>query len=138
LGLILDSSVLIGAERGTLDMIRFLESVSSDFVAISAVTASELMHGCHRAPDPGTRARRSAFVDAILDVLPVVPFGLSEARRHAELWADLQRKGKMIGSHDLLIAATAIARGDSLATLNPKEFKRVAGLMVLSLDRFSS
>ncbi len=126
--MILDTSVLIAAERQTIRFEAFLENLSDEPVAMAAITASELLHGCHRATDAGTRARRSAFVDSVLDLIPVLPFGLSEARRHAALWADLMREGAMIGPHDLLIAATALARGETLATLNQREFARVPGL----------
>ena len=44
----------------------------------------------------------------------------------------------MIGAHDLLIGATALARGDALATLNQREFSRVAGLRLVAIDRFLS
>jgi len=133
---ILDTSVLVGAERGTIRLEPLLESLGEAAVAIAAVTAAELLHGCHRANDPGVRARRFAFVDALLELIPVVPFGLAEARRHAELWAHLAREGMMIGPHDLMIGATALAQGHQLATLNTKEFGRVAGLRLVTLDRF--
>lgn len=132
----LDSSVLIAAERGGIRLEPFLNSLGDAPVGIAAVTASELLHGCHRAADPGIRARRFAFVDALLARVPVLPFGLAEARRHAELWAHLAREGTMIGAHDLLIGATALAHGHSLATLNTTEFGRVAGLRLINLERF--
>ncbi|MEO8193775.1 MAG: type II toxin-antitoxin system VapC family toxin [Gemmatimonadales bacterium] len=138
MGVILETSLLIGSERGTIRITQFLESLASDTVAISSVTASELLHGCHRARNTAIRVRRFAFVEALLDAIPVLPFGLAEARLHAELWADLVKRGRMIGPHDLLIAATALARGDGLATLNQQEFKRVAGLRLVPVDRFVS
>lgn len=134
--MILDTSVLVAAERGTLRLEPFLESLGDVPVAVAAITAAELLHGCHRATDPGVRARRFAFVEALLDLMPVLPFGLAEARRHAELWAHLTREGAVIGPHDLLIGATALAQGHRLATLNRQEFSRVAGLGLVALDRF--
>ena len=107
-------------------------------MAVAAITASELLHGCHRASDPGVRARRAAFVDALLDALPVLPFGLPEARRHAELWAELARTGNAIGPHDLLIAATALAQGHALVTINQREFGRVPGLRLVATERYLS
>jgi len=136
LGLILDTSVLIAAEHGSLDLPPFLDAHADEPVAMAAITASELLHGYHRARDAGTRARRAAFVEALLDLIPVLPFGVREARQHAELWAALMRKGSVIGPHDMLIAATALAHGDALATLNRKEFKRVAGLQLARLDSY--
>lgn len=133
MGLVLDSSVLVGAERGAVRLEPLLESLGEEAVWISAITASELLHGCHRASDAAVRARRGAFVEAVLDAVPVLPFGLPEARRHAELWAELARTGAMIGAHDLLIAATALAGGHALATLNRAEFGRVPGLRLAAI-----
>jgi tRNA(fMet)-specific endonuclease VapC len=136
--LILDTSILVAAERRTVRLESLLKAAGDQPVAIAAITAAELLHGCRRAADPGVRARRGAYVEAILDAIPVLPFGLSEARRHAELWAELVRQGTMIGAHDLLIGATALARGEELATLNQREFTRVAGLRLTAVERFLS
>jgi len=135
-GVVLDTSVLVAAERGAVRFEALLESLGEEPVAVAAITASELLHGCHRAKDAGVRARRAAFVDALLDAVPVLPFGLPEARRHAELWAGLARAGKVIGPHDLLIAATALAQGHALVTSNRREFGRVPGLRLVSIERF--
>lgn len=138
MGVVLDTSVLVATERRALRFEALLESLGDEPVAISAITASELLHGCHRASNAGTRARCAAFVEALLDALPVLPFGLAEARLHAEIWAELARRGTMIGPHDLLIAASAMARGYLVASLNQREFARVAGLQVVAIDRFLS
>jgi len=135
-GIVIDTSVLVAGERRALRFEALLESLGEEPVAIAAITASDLLHGCHRASDPGVRARRAAFVDALLEAIPVLPFGLPEARRHAELWAGLAREGSVIGPHDLLIAATALAQGHSLVTMNQREFGRVPGLRLVAVERF--
>lgn len=88
---ILDTSILIAAERQTIRFESLLENLEDEPVAIAAITASELLHGCHKATDAGTRARRAAFVDALFDIIPVLPFGLPEARRNAALWTVRRR-----------------------------------------------
>jgi tRNA(fMet)-specific endonuclease VapC len=124
-GTLLDSSVLIRLEctGSTLTL------ADDEEVAIAAITASELLHGVHRA-DPQRRAQREAFVEHVLRVLPVYPFSLETARVHARLWADLAVAGHLIGPHDLILAATALALGWSVATHNASEFARVPGLVV--------
>ena len=77
-------------------------------------------------------------LEKLLDALPMLPFGLPEARRHAELWAELSRTGNAIGPHDLLIAATALAQGHALVTLNQREFGRVPGLRLVATERYLS
>lgn len=134
--MILDTSVLIAAERGTLRFEAMLEGLGDVGVGMAAVTASELLHGCLRAINAGARARRFAFVEGLLETIPVLPFSLAEARQHAQIWAHLAGTGALIGAHDLLIAATALARGHRLATLNQDEFGRVPGLGLVPLGHF--
>ena len=131
--MILDTSVIIAAERGGSQLQDVLAGHAREPVGIAAITASELLHGCHRATHAGVRARRAAFVEALLELVPVLPFGMPEARRHAELWADLARRGVVVGAHDMLIGATALARGDTVVTTNVKEFRRIPGLRVQGL-----
>ena len=134
--MILDASIFIEAERGQFDLDGLLEAQGDELVAIAAVTASELLHGVERATDQFVRLRRHQFVERVLSDFPVLPFGLDEAREHARIWAALATKGALIGPHDLLIAATALANASAVATLNQKEFKRVPGLSLVSLSSF--
>jgi len=99
-------------------------------VGIAVITASELLHGVHRA-SPQHRARRDAFVEAVLMAFPPLPFDLLCARAHARLWAQLAASGGDIGPHDRLVAATAIASGWRVATANVRHFERVTGLKVI-------
>jgi predicted nucleic acid-binding protein len=63
---VIDSSVLIAAERGKLDFERVLRDHGDEPAAIAAITASELLHGIHRAVESTQRSRREAFVERML------------------------------------------------------------------------
>jgi tRNA(fMet)-specific endonuclease VapC len=104
--------------------------------ALAAVTASELLHGVERARDAVVQVRRSAFVEGVLENVPVIPFGLAEARTHARIRAELAGVGALIGAHDLQIAATAVVAGSEVATLNVTEFGCVRGLPLAELATF--
>ncbi|MES2571892.1 MAG: PIN domain-containing protein [Verrucomicrobiota bacterium] len=130
MGLILDSSLLIADEKGKFDLAGFL-ATRGEPVAIAAITASELLHGCHRAADARRRKKRTEYVEWVLSEFEAVPFALEEARHHARIWSDLAREGKLIGSNDLLIAATALSLGYAIATLNFDEFVRVPDLVMI-------
>jgi tRNA(fMet)-specific endonuclease VapC len=136
MGIILDTSLLIATERGKFEFPAFLNLHSATPVAISAITASELLHGVERATDIAIRRRRSEYVEALLAQMPIAPFGLPEARFHAHLWADLIRRGLLIGSHDMIIAATALSLGFSVATLNRREFERVPALGLVPAESY--
>ena len=49
MGALIDSSVLIDIERVSFDLERVPAEVADTDISISAVTASELLHGVHRA-----------------------------------------------------------------------------------------
>lgn len=130
MGILIDASVLIAAERGRLDLRQVLTAEGDPEVALAAVTASELLHGVHRARTAVQRARREAFVERLLETIAVVPFDLPAARAHARVWAELARKGTLVGERDLLIGATAMAGGHSVATRDERSFPRIPGLSV--------
>jgi predicted nucleic acid-binding protein len=135
-GVILDTAVLIAAERGTFDMPRYLAALGDEPVALAAISASELLHGVERARDPAVRQRRGEFVEGVLANVPVIPFGLAEARAHARIWAALAAAGTPIGAHDLQVAATALVADSAVATFNSDEFRRVSGLVLAPIARF--
>jgi tRNA(fMet)-specific endonuclease VapC len=130
MGQLIDSSILIAAERSGRGMQELADIAPNEPVAIAAITASELLMGMHRARTEEQRLRREAFVEGILALLPVLPIDLRVARTHARLWAVLDAQGQPIGAHDLWIAATAITYGYIVCTHNRREFGRVPGLEV--------
>lgn len=136
MGVILDTAVLIAAERGTFDMPGYLSALGDEPVALAAISASELLHGVERARDASVRRGRGEFVEGVLANVPVIPFGLAEARVHARIRAALAAAGTLVGVHDLQIAATALAAGSAVATLNEDEFRRVPSLVLAPLASF--
>lgn len=129
MGLVIDTDVLILADRdrARLDFSTWQEHGAA---FISAVTASELLVGVHRAQTEAQRARRTAFVEGVLAAIPALPFDLETARVHAQLLASLPRQ-ETIGAHDALIAASALRYGYPVLTHNGRDFRKLAGVTVL-------
>jgi predicted nucleic acid-binding protein len=98
---------------------------------ISVITMSELLHSAHRASS-AHRATRLAFVEHVLATVDAVPITQLVARIHAEVGALLAARGEAIPTHDLWIAATALAHGFGVATLDARDFGRVQGLRVVA------
>ncbi len=134
MGLILDTSVFVSWERGCRSL-DFSPWKNHGEAAISAITASELLVGVHRADTPSRRKSRVAFVEAILARVPILNFTTEVARVHAELFALLLEQGQMIGAHDLIIAATAIHHQHAVLTLNVTDFQRVSALKVVDFSQ---
>ncbi|MDP2834254.1 MAG: PIN domain-containing protein [Pseudomonadota bacterium] len=129
MGILIDSDVLILADRrrASLDFSPWRQYGDA---FISAITASELLVGVHRAQTEAQRARRIAFVEGLLAALPALPFDLETARVHAQLLAALPRN-ETIGAHDAQIAATALRHGFPVLTHNGRDFRKLAGVTVL-------
>lgn len=131
MGLILDTSALIAAEKGRFDLTRVFADHETEPFFVAAVTAAELLHGVERAHPPERKRKRSNFVEAVLAQIEVIDYDLAVARRHAALWAELEKTANVIGPHDLMIAATALLHDCRLVTLNTDEFRRAAGILLL-------
>ena len=128
MGLLIDSSSLIAAERGEIDLETLLGNDLDEEVAMSAISASELLHGIHRVKGGMKQARAERFVQRLLDAVPVVPFDLDVARVHARVGAELAAKGIAVGAHDLIIASTAVTLDFAVATRDLRSYPRIAGL----------
>src|SRR5579859_7510243 len=130
MGLMVDTNVFIRLEKSgnAIDLSRWEQP---ERVYVSVVTISELLMGVHRANTEERRQRRSVFVEAVISRVGVLDFTIGSARVHAELYAELAKKGQMIGAHDLIIAATARHHDLSILTENVDEFSRVPGLGVI-------
>lgn len=129
MGRLIDTNTFIESERGRLDLDSNIESREGDLFFMSVVTASELLHGVHRASSR-FRDSRTATIETWIARFPLIDIDLPIARDHAKIFADLKSRGEVIGAHDLWLAATCINRGLSIVTANVKEFSRIPNLQV--------
>jgi tRNA(fMet)-specific endonuclease VapC len=136
-GVILDSSVVIAAERrgDTVQVFlqRVIDRAGDQEAAVSAIGVVELMHGVYRSATVERRARREAFVEELLVTVAVYPLSSDVARLAGRLDAEQQSRGVVIPFADLLIGATALSLGYSVLTVNPRHFERIPGLDVVQL-----
>ena len=68
-------------------------------------------------------------VEDFCRMFEIVPFDKAAVWVYAEIRANLERKGQIIGQNDLVIAATVLSRNGILITNNIKEFSRIEGLL---------
>lgn len=129
MAVLIDTDMLVDLERGVANPDVEI-AIGAEDRAISVITVSELLHGVNRARG-AQRTRRGAFVEHLLAGMRALEVTEQIARVHADVWAQMARKGQLIGAHDLWIAATALAHGLGLATCNAAEFQRVPRLRVI-------
>jgi predicted nucleic acid-binding protein len=137
MGLILDSSVLITAERKGQTVGQLLKQVvgamGDQETALSAIALVELVHGIHRADTPQRRAGRELFIQELLADVPVYPFTQPIAFLAGRIDGEQQSQGAKIPFQDLLIGATALHLGYTVMTGNPRHFQMIPGLVVKQL-----
>ena len=137
MGLILDSSVLISAERkgervgGPLK--RVLEQMGNQEAELSTVALVELAHGIQCANTPEIRARRETFIAELLADVPVYPLTAEIAILAGKIDGDLQSRGVKIPLPDLLMGATASHLGYAVVTYDVRHFRMIPGLEVTQL-----
>jgi tRNA(fMet)-specific endonuclease VapC len=130
MAIILDADVVIRGDKGSFDLTGWLANRAEDRFALAAITLAELWHGVERAMG-NHRARRQQYLRTIMASVPVVPYTELTAYEHARIWAELEARGKMIGYYDIIVAATALEHGASVATFNRKHFDLVGALKVI-------
>ena len=137
LGLTIDSSIVIAAERKGQTVEQLLQDVRQAFgevdVAVCAVTVAELVHGVYRANTPEIRDRRKAFIVEFLRHVPVHAVTRETCEIVGRISGEQATKGIKIPFDDPAIGASALERGHAVATLNLRHFEKIPGLVVRSM-----
>ncbi len=137
MGLILDSSVLIAAERKGQNARQALQTISEKTgdtdIGLSVITIIELAHGAARANSPERKASRGQFIHELLTAVPIHPVTVSIAVRAGEIDGVNTANGVGVALSDLLIGVTALEIGYSVATANVRHFQRIPDLKVVGL-----
>jgi predicted nucleic acid-binding protein len=137
MGLILDSSLLVAAERQGKNARQMLADIAREVgeteVAISVVTLIELAHGAARAGTAERKAKRQQFTQELVTALPIHSVTAPVALRAGQIDGENQARGIRIPLSDLLIGVTALELGFSVATANVRHFRQVPGLSVVQL-----
>ena len=120
---LLDTNICIDYVDGRSDAAR--GKVRANFrrgLAISSITAAELLVGARETDDPAGDAKR---IERFVSVVKCHDFDASAAREYARIARTIGVRRK---SFDRLIAAHALALGLVLVTSNEKHFADVPGL----------
>ena len=137
MGVILDSSVIIAAERRGHSVRQILEQMGKAQaeleIGVSVVSIAELVHGAYRAKTQEQKERRLEFIDRLCSDVPVHPVTLEIARLAGRMEGEQEAKGVQLAFEDLLIGATALRIGYDVATLNLRHFRQIPGLKVVQL-----
>lgn len=129
----LDSSFVVDLLRETARQRKgpasaFLARHLEDELRVSLFVACELLLGVERSDRSAEERRR---VEEILSVVPLSLPSAELASVYGRVLADLQRRGVLIATMDMLIAASALVDGVPLVTRNVSHFERVPDLRII-------
>jgi predicted nucleic acid-binding protein len=136
LGLVLDSSTVIAAERRKESIADFIESILRAHgpldLSLSPVSVAELVHGVFRARAPAASQRRRLYIEELVSLVPVHPVTKQTGWLVGQIQGQEAAKGNMLPFNDLMIAAAAIEQGYAVLTGNVRHFRMIPGLQVVS------
>ena len=109
------------------NILKKYSNINPEELCISNITYSELMYGVEKSK------KREFYLTRVLLFLSrinILNYDFAASEEYGKIRAELERKGKVIGPNDMLIAAHAKSQGLTLITNNIKEFKRIDGLKI--------
>lgn len=124
----LDTNICIYLMNGKDDKLamKFNKNNPND-LCISNITYSELMYGVEKSKNRELNFYRLLL---FLSEINILNYDFNASEEYGRIRFLLEKKGNIIGSNDLFIAAHAKSLGLTLITNNEKEFSRVNGLKV--------
>ena len=133
---LLDTTVLVDLGRGTRSekclsvraAVRRLLA-EGEMLFTSRINEAEFRVGPEISQQ---RQQELERVERVLAGIAILEFNSQAAQRYAVIKAVMLKRGKPAGDCDTLIAAVALANGQSVLTRNPKHFSDIAGLVVQS------
>lgn len=110
-----------------IKVLKNFKNIEPKNVCISSITASELWTGVHKS---NNFEKNAIALEEFLSPLTILDYDEKASKVYGKIRSVLEKKGKIIGSMDLLISAHALSQELILVTNNVKEFKRVNGLSI--------
>lgn len=121
----LDTNICIYVIKNYPPKLRERFNRLAEQLCLSSISLGELYYGAEKS---ARRLENLQAVEHFSARLEVLPFSVKAAANYGQIRAELERLGKPVGSHDMLIGAHARAEGLIVVTNNLREFKRVPGL----------
>jgi len=106
-------------------VVEKIKQLKPSQVKLSAISIGELEYGVSKSKN--REQNRNALVDFVSG-FDILPFDDNDAEVFGLIRAELEKKGQVIGSYDMQIAAQAISNDLILVTNNTGEFVRIKEL----------
>ncbi|HLD97588.1 MAG TPA: type II toxin-antitoxin system VapC family toxin [Candidatus Nanoarchaeia archaeon] len=123
----LDSDFVIDFFKGKEAAVARMEKIKEDALAVTAVTAFEVLYGFFRRNEH----QKARVALAFFSSFRIIDTNLEAAHHAARIAGELAQKGQMINEFDSLIAGSMLADGCKfIVTSNVKDFGKIKELSV--------
>ena len=114
------------------NVLKYFMRLQPGELFMSVISFAELMNGAKKSRQVEDNVAR---LYELAELLEIKAFDQKAAIAYGDIRSVLEKKGKIIGSNDLLIAAHALSLDSILVTNNEKEFSRIDGLKIENWTR---
>lgn len=127
--LMLDTNIVSYLMKGGVLARAYEPELKGSLLTISFITVGELYYG---AENRNWGKEKCKSLENILRQFLVVPYDNEIAKLYGRLMVERNRMGNPIAPNDAWIAACAIRHSIPLVTHNPKDFKGISNLQVIT------
>jgi len=125
---LIDTNICIYVmNKRPVDVIKRFKQFNPGEIGISTITVSELQYGVAKSTH---RKENQHRLDEFLAPLEILVYDEIAARTYGDIRFQLEKRGKLLGPLDILIAAHALSQNLIMVTNNDREFKRIKNLEV--------
>jgi tRNA(fMet)-specific endonuclease VapC len=125
---LIDTNICIYVmNKRPIDVIKRFKQFNPGEIGISTITVSELQYGVAKSTH---RKENQHRLDEFIAPLEILVYDEIAARTYGDIRFQLEKRGKLIGPLDILIAAHALSQNLIMVTNNDREFKRIKNLEV--------
>ena len=130
--IVVDTDVIIDFFRDISPAANvFAALISVEKAAMTAISVFELYAGIEGA-------KRLTQIETLVQELVILPLNTLEAAIAGRIYTQLKSRGKLIGTHDILIAAICLANDLPLYTKNIAHFSLIKDIRLLSPNEILS
>ncbi|HPA63759.1 MAG TPA: type II toxin-antitoxin system VapC family toxin [Spirochaetota bacterium] len=123
---LLDTNICIYTiNKKPIEVLSKLKKKASKDIYISSITVAELEHGVEKSNYP---ERNKVALVEFLSLFQILYYTDGDALYYGKIRSGLEKRGRIIGTMDMLIASQALSHDLILVTNNTKEFERIENI----------
>lgn len=130
MGYLIDTSALLAAHQHPDCLDPLVQDSPEEDFYLSVISAADLLYAAEQIAEPTSKIALQAYVDSVMDQVPILPLDRSIARIHARLSVSLNETDLSLSNNDTWLAASCLAYGLTMVTLRNEMFGELKGMEI--------